>query len=586
MFKKLSVRLSLAIIIVMVLVLGLFTAYLVRDRSRQLQQSIMDKGISAAQTGATVMGKMFDTIIDNDFFTVAEVFDSTLVPIELPEKIVRGYVDISDEQRRAIQKFHYATGLDSYLDNAISEIQDQFLEDPQVSYAVLIDVHGYLPSHNSVYSQKLIGKYEHDLNYNRTKRIFQDDVAMQAARNQDKACLRQIYHRDTGEVMWDFSSPVPVKGKHWGVFRVGFSLEDTRKSIAALQWKIILLMGVLLIVLILVVSRITNVMMRPLGQLNTGVQQVARGDLSYQQKVTSNDEVGDLARAFNTMVCDLKKYIKDLTETTAAKEKIESELKIAHDIQMGILPKIFPAFPDRKEIDIHAVITPAREVGGDFFDFFFIDDHHLCFTIGDVSGKGVPASLFMAVTITMLRAKTGPGMMPDQILNRTNIDLSADNENCMFVTIFCGILDIRTGELAYSNGGHNIPYLLHRNGMVDPLENTATMALGVNPDFQYQTKKVQLRVNDGIFLYTDGVTEALSEEKEMFSEDRLENMLESACRCSAEEINRQIEENLRKFIAAEPQFDDITLITLKYFGVKNGADEGSTNPPLSSTMAL
>ncbi len=575
MFKKLSVRLSLAIIIVMVLVLGLFTAYLVRDRSRQLQQSIMDKGISAAQTGATVMGKMFDTIIDNDFFTVAEVFDSTLVPIELPEKIVRGYVDISDEQRRAIQKFHYATGLDSYLDNAISEIQDQFLEDPQVSYAVLIDVHGYLPSHNSVYSQKLIGKYEHDLNYNRTKRIFQDDVAMQAARNQDKACLRQIYHRDTGEVMWDFSSPVLVKGKHWGVFRVGFSLEDTRESIAALQWKIILLMGVLLIVLILVVSRITNVMMRPLGQLNTGVQQVARGDLSSQQKVTSNDEVGDLARAFNTMVCDLKKYIKDLTETTAAKEKIESELKIAHDIQMGILPKIFPAFPDRKEIDIHAVITPAREVGGDFFDFFFIDDHHLCFTIGDVSGKGVPASLFMAVTITMLRAKTGPGMMPDQILNRTNIDLSADNENCMFVTIFCGILDIRTGELAYSNGGHNIPYLLHRNGMVDPLENTATMALGVNPDFQYQTKKVQLRVNDGIFLYTDGVTEALSEEKEMFSEERLEKMLESACRFSAEEINRQIEENLRQFIADEPQFDDITLITLKYFGVKNGA--GSRN---------
>jgi len=132
MFKKLSVRLSLAIIIVMVLVLGLFTAYLVRDRSRQLQQAIMDKGISAAQTGATVMGKMFDTIIDNDFFTVAEVFDSTLVPIELPEKIVRGYADISNEERAAIQIFHYATGLDSYLDNAISEIQDQFLEDPQV----------------------------------------------------------------------------------------------------------------------------------------------------------------------------------------------------------------------------------------------------------------------------------------------------------------------------------------------------------------------------------------------------------------------------------------------------------------------
>lgn len=577
MLKKLSVRLSLAIIIVMVLVLGLFTVYLVRDRSRQLHESIMHKGISAAQTGATVMGKMFDTIIDNDFFTLAEVFDSTLVPIDLPEKIIRGYGDISEEQRSAIQKYHYATGLDSYLDNAICEIQDQFLTDPQVMYAVLLDVRGYLPSHNYTYSQKLNGEYEHDLNQSRTKRIFQDNVAVQAARNQEKACLRQIYHRDTGEVMWDFSSPVLVKGKHWGVFRVGFSLEDTRKAIASLEWKIIFMMGVLLIALVLVVGRITTVMMRPLGQLNTGVQQVARGDLSYQQKVISNDEVGDLARAFNTMVGDLKKYIKNLTETTAAKEKIESELKIAHDIQMGILPKIFPPFPERKEIDIHAAITPAKEVGGDFYDFFFVDEDHLCFTIGDVSGKGVPASLLMAVTITLLRAKTARGMMPDRILSKVNADLCVDNENQMFVTVFFGILDIKTGELAYSNGGHGIPYFLHHNGRVDLLENTATMALGIDPDFRYQTKKIQLLVNDGIFLYTDGVTEAMAEDKEMFSEKRLEKLLGSASRLSAAEIDRQVEEEVRKFISTEPQFDDITLITLKYLGGKNASAAGQVS---------
>ena len=576
MFKKLSVRLSLAIIIVMVLVLGLFTFYLVRDRSRQLHESIMHKGISSAQTGAAVMGKIFDAVIDNDFFTISEVFDSTLVPIDLPEKIIRGYGDISEKQRAAIQKYHYATGLDSYLDNAICEIQDQFLSDPQVMYAALLDVHGYLPSHNSTYSQKLNGEYEHDLNRNRTKRIFRDDVAVQAARNQGKACLRQIYHRDTGEVMWDFSSPVLVKGKHWGVFRVGFSLEETRKAISSLQWKIISMMGVLLIALVLVVGRITNVMMRPLGQLNTGVQQVARGDLSYQQKITSNDEVGDLARAFNTMVGDLKKYIKNLTETTAAKEKIESELKIAHDIQMGILPKIFPPFPERKEIDIHAAITPAKEVGGDFFDFFFIDEDHLCFTIGDVSGKGVPASLLMAVTITLLRAKTARGMTPDRILSKTNTDLCADNENQMFVTVFFGILDIRTGELAYSNGGHTIPYFLHRNGTVDLLENTATMALGIDPDFRYQTKIIQLLVNDGIFLYTDGVTEAIAEDKEMFSEKRLEKMLGSASMLSAAEIDRQVEEEVRKFISTEAQFDDITLITLKYLGAKNASTAGES----------
>ena len=172
MFKKLSVRLSLVIIIVMVLVLGLFTAYLVRQRAGQLREAITRKGMSAARTGAAVMGKIFETVIDNDFYTLAEVFDSTLVPIDLPEKIIRGYGDISAEQLAAIQKFHYATGLDSYLDNAISEIQDQFLTDPQVSYAALLDVQGYLPTHNSIYSRKLNGGYEHDLNRNRTKRIF------------------------------------------------------------------------------------------------------------------------------------------------------------------------------------------------------------------------------------------------------------------------------------------------------------------------------------------------------------------------------------------------------------------------------
>jgi serine phosphatase RsbU (regulator of sigma subunit) len=568
MFKKLSFRLSLAIIFVTMVVLVFFTIYLVHDRSEQMQKIIRDKGITCAKTGATMMGKMFDTIIDNGFFTLSEVFDSTLVPIEFPEKIVNGYVNISLDQLSAVQKYHYATGLDSYLDNAILEIQDQFLEDPQVIYAAMLDAQGYLPTHNSIYSQKLTSGFAHDLKFNRTKRIYRDETAVKASRNQDKSYLMEIYHRDTGEVMWDFSSPVFVKGIHWGVFRIGFSMEDTQKALHALRWKIIFMMGTLSIILVLIVGQITNMMMAPLHHLRDGVRRVAKGDLTYQQVITSNDEVGDLARAFNKMVSDLRTYIQNLTETTAAKEKIESELKIAHDIQMGILPKIFPPYPERKELDIHAAITPAREVGGDFYDFFFIDDDHFCFTIGDVSGKGVPASLLMAVVTTLLRAKTVKGMTPDQILSRVNIDLCIESKNHMFVTVFLGILNTQNGKLAYSNGGHNIPYILRRDGSVELLENTTTLALGVNDDFHFQTKSIVLHKTDGIFLYTDGVTEAMDKNKELFSEERLENLLKIACKLPSVEIDRRTEKEIKRFTSGEPQSDDITMITLKYLGVK------------------
>jgi sigma-B regulation protein RsbU (phosphoserine phosphatase) len=159
-----------------------------------------------------------------------------------------------------------------------------------------------------------------------------------------------------------------------------------------------------------------------------------------------------------------------LIEAYVEKERMEEALKLAHDIQMSMLPKIFPPFPERGESDIFAAIAPAKEVGGDFYDFFFIDEDHPCFAIGDVSGKGVPASLFMAVTKTLFKATAGDGGTPDEILARLNAEICRDNESCMFVTLFCGILNIRTGQVAYSNGGHNLPYYLRRDG-VSPLEN-------------------------------------------------------------------------------------------------------------------
>ena len=174
----------------------------------------------------------------------------------------------------------------------------------------------------------------------------------------------------------------------------------------------------------------------------------------------------------------LRQSVRELKETTAAKERIESELKIARDIQMSMVPKLFPPFPHRPEFDLYATLVPAREVGGDFYDFFFIDDNHLCFAIGDVSGKGIPAALFMAVTRTLFRTTASKVSRPDEILSLLNRELCRDNDSCMFVTVFCAILDIRTGEVEYSNGGHNLPYFVS-HAETRPLKNTGGMALGI-----------------------------------------------------------------------------------------------------------
>lgn len=270
-------------------------------------------------------------------------------------------------------------------------------------------------------------------------------------------------------------------------------------------------------------------------------------------------EIGILAASFNEMTRQLKESIKNLKETTAAKERIESELKIAHDIQMSMIPKVFPPFPNRREFDIFATIVPAREVGGDFYDFFFIDEDHLCLAVGDVSGKGVPAALSMAVTKTLFKATAGKVNSPDGILFRLN------QEICGFVTVFRAVLNIHTGRLEYSNGGRNLPYLLYPNE-IKPLGKTGGIALGVMEEARYHARGIVLEAGSGLFLYTDGVTEAVDGGGNLFSEHRLEHFLERVNGSSRKEIIQGAVAEVRAFAAGVPQSDDITLLTLRYLG--------------------
>jgi sigma-B regulation protein RsbU (phosphoserine phosphatase) len=255
---------------------------------------------------------------------------------------------------------------------------------------------------------------------------------------------------------------------------------------------------------------------------------------------------------------------EELRQSIVARERIESELRIAHDIQMNIMPADFPPFPDKPEIDIHAILKPAREVGGDFYDYFFIDSNRLCLIVGDVSGKGVPAALFMSMVITYIRSIAKVFDKPDLILKYVNIEVSRGNNSCTFVTVFLAILNIKTGELSYTNAGHNPPLKISRKDGVMPLNEAHCPAIGIDDDFSFCSKTIMLESFDMICIYTDGVTEAFDEKRNMFSEERLIEEVSEHRKYTASKLADELFQKVQSFSKKMPQFDDITILNVRY----------------------
>jgi len=325
----------------------------------------------------------------------------------------------------------------------------------------------------------------------------------------------------------------------------------------------IMIIGLCVLILIILWAsyKITN----PIRKLTAMAKKLATGDLTVRlENIKGRDEIHEMAEIFNKMVFDLKKHINDLTRATREKETIESELRIARNIQVSLIPMIFPPFPDRPEFDLYAKNIPAKEVAGDFYDFYFLDDDHLVFLIADVSGKGISASLFMAVTKTLINAHTASGMTPDQILTEVNENLCHDNDSAMFVTVFLGILDVRTGEIVYSNGGHNLPYIISREEGIKQIDNTSGIALGVMENAEFHSRKIKLSKNEILYLYTDGVTEAMDIDFQEFTEQRLETLLHKTGDKSSKVILENTLEIVRDFTGEAEQSDDITLLVLRY----------------------
>jgi sigma-B regulation protein RsbU (phosphoserine phosphatase) len=243
---------------------------------------------------------------------------------------------------------------------------------------------------------------------------------------------------------------------------------------------------------------------------------------------------------------------------------ITKELDVASRIQKSMVPRKFPPFPERDEFEILATMTPAKEVGGDFYDFFLIDEEQLGFVIGDVSGKGVPAALYMAVCRTLIKSTALRGLPPQVCLEQINGMLAAEGVSNMFVTVFYGILNTRSGEVAYCNGGHNPPYILRRDGRVEATEMTGGLVLGVFGKATYQAKQITLGAGDGLFLYTDGITEAMDSENNEFTESRLEDCLRRRSSLTLAETISGVVDEVKKFVDGAPQNDDMTILALKY----------------------
>ena len=312
------------------------------------------------------------------------------------------------------------------------------------------------------------------------------------------------------------------------------------------------------------VSKFSTKLTAPLKRLQEDVEIISKGNLDHKATVIGNDELGDLAQAFNSMTDSLKDYIAELTSVTAEKERIGAELSVASHIQSSMLPCIFPPFPDRKEFDIYASMVPAKEIGGDFYDLFMVDNTHIALVMADVSGKGVPAALFMVIGKTLIKDHTVPGTDLGEVFTSVNNMLCDSNSEGLFITAFECVLDLETGELRYVNAGHNPPLIRREGGEFEYLRTKAAFVLAGMEGIKYRSGSMTLNTGDEIFLYTDGITEACDTEEKLYGEDRLRSCLNTAEYSSCRELLSAVKEDTAGFVGDAPQFDDMTMLALKF----------------------
>lgn len=345
-----------------------------------------------------------------------------------------------------------------------------------------------------------------------------------------------------------------------------YVLTDVENEINGYVVKLLFFIVMALIVIAVIMVRVIDTSVAsPIIALTKYIDSYEKGNLTLEPVTFKDDnEIKWLSDSFSNMIGKIELYITDIKNITAEKERIGAELNVATKIQADMLPCIFPVFPEYEEFDIFAVMNPAKEVGGDFYDLFMVDERHLAIVMADVSGKGVPAALFMVIGKTLIKDHTLPGKDLGDVFSEVNNLLCESNNEGLFITAFEGVLDLVTGEFRYVNAGHEVPFICKKGENFQPYKIRAGFVLAGMEGMRYKCGSMQLEPGDKVFQYTDGVTEATNKDNELYGMQRLEKILCENKDRSPSELLPRIKEDIDAFVGEAPQFDDITMLCLEF----------------------
>ena len=503
----------------------------------------------------------------------------------LTEAITQVYTESSVETAVAAAAMIDADKLDDYLiSGGVSEEYNELVDTIEhlcntsgsmFIYVIQPDLSDYnhitfiisTINSNSTYSRYNLGYYRETTN---------DDYRTKYRRLYEGYTDYEIVVRDRGyiETAPHLTTMVPLRdanGVTQGILCVQTQMSEITEKRNAYTTNIILDLLIIVVLVILGQSRYMRIiLLNPIKKITKEASRFASDGKLPEKKlsdvVRSRDEIGSLAESISTMEEDIVRNVDALTHATAEKERISTELNLATRIQADMLPSIFPAFPERSELDIFASMNPAKEVGGDFYDYYLVDDDHLCLVMADVSGKGVPAALFMMASMITIANHAKIGKTPSEILHDTNMSLSANNREDMFVTVWIGILELSTGRLVAANAGHEYPVIKNPEGKFELLKDTHGFVLGAFPGTKYKDYEIRLAPGSKLFLYTDGVPEAVNRENTEYGTGRMTDALNSRPDAAPDELISAVRKDLDKFVDGADQFDDITMLCVEYKG--------------------
>ena len=505
-----------------------------------------DSSITAHEDGSEVY---FD-YSSRPWYSLARETDGVCFTNVYMDSYDRGYmITCAAPFYNAEGEFAGVVCMDMLVDDLFDMLENFDLFEGDGEFAFLVDGNGYAV--NPQYKDMNIYT-DSDMDGNLKKEIMTGKTGV--AYSEQSNCY--YAYAPLYGINWKLCARVPESMVVEPVLEINDNILSTMGVFFTIFIVAVLLMYIL-------VRKFADSITKPLYALRRDADEISNGNLDHVARIHRNDEIGDLAESFNEMAVSLKEYIHNLTEVTTEKERISTELNVAHKIQADMLPRIFP---DRREFDLYASMNPAKEVGGDFYDFFMIDDDHICLVMADVSGKGVPAALFMVIAKTLIKNRASLKGSPSQILEYANEQLCQGNEAELFVTVWLAIIEISTGKGIAANAGHEHPVIMRSGGDYEFFKYKHSVAVAAMDGVKFREHEFKLDPGDRLIVYTDGVAEATNGDNELFGEERMLKVLNDNKDASAEDILKCMKRAIDDFCSDVPQFDDITMLSFFYYG--------------------